>query len=105
MEEEYDQLSWDFIKDTLKEIRFNHEWVHNIMACIETSKLTVLWNGEQLDWFNPKRGIHQGDSMSPYIFVLCNEHFGLARAVMDGVWKAIKLSRHAWTHFVSFILC
>ena len=41
-------------------------------------------------------GIHQGDSMSPHIFVLFMERLGhiMNWVVMDGVWKTIKLLRH-----------
>ena len=56
LEKAYDWLSWDFIKDTLKEIGLCHDLLSNIMACIEKSKLVVLWHGEQLDWFTIGRG-------------------------------------------------
>lgn len=70
-------------------------WVRNIMSCIETSRLGVLWNGEKLDWIKPKRGIRQGDSLSPYIFVICMERLShiIRKAVSDGEWKGVRLSR------------
>jgi hypothetical protein len=33
--------------------------------------MRVIWNGEALENFSPSRGIRQGDSISPLIFVLC----------------------------------
>nr|KYP50870.1 Putative ribonuclease H protein At1g65750 family [Cajanus cajan] len=57
--------------------------------------MQVLWNGEALETFKPSRGIHQGDPLSPYIFVLCLERlFHLIEiAVTHELWKPIKLSK------------
>ena len=62
-----------------------------IMHCIQTIRLAVLWNGNQLVWFSPL-----GDAMSLYIFVL-NLHGKVGpqtiqSAVEEGKWKTIKLS-------------
>ena len=72
------------------------DWVNNIMHCVETPRLSIVWNGKQLNWFKPSRAIRQGDSISPYIFVLCIERLGhvICSAVELGSWKPIKLSRN-----------
>lgn len=43
------------------------------MDCVSSIKMQVLWNGEHSLDFTPFRGIHQGDPVSPYLFVLCME--------------------------------
>ena len=65
------------------------------MNCIETPTLSVLWNGMKLGSFKPKRGIRQGDAISPYIFVLCMERLG--HLINDSMnsgrqWKPIRIS-------------
>lgn len=57
LEKAYDRISWDFIKDTLMEVGLDHEWTRNIMECVETSRLSILWEGDQTDYFKPGRGI------------------------------------------------
>lgn len=96
LEKAYDRLSWDFIKDTLHKAGFSNAWVRNIMTCVSTSRLSILWNGEALDWIYPTRSIRQGDAISPYLFVLCIERLCHAiNAARDcGRWKGITLDRY-----------
>lgn len=70
LEKIYYILEWSFILETLELAGFNTEWSHNIMHCVESSSMSILWNGEPMKHFNPSRGIRQGDSMSPFLFVL-----------------------------------
>lgn len=67
-----------------------------IMACTTTVSMNVLWNGEVTDDFAPTRGIRQGDPISPQIFVLCIDRLshGIRKAVNDGDWKPVQLSRN-----------
>lgn len=67
-----------------------------IMACIESSTLSVLWNGCPLDNFKPFRGIRQGDPLSPYIFVLCLDKLSqlIQKEVVDHSWKPFRINRN-----------
>ena len=95
--------SWDFIRDTLHEAGLNSDWIRNIMACIETFRMPLLWNGSQLDWFNPRRGISQGDMISPYLFVICIEPIShiIVKAVLEGRWKVVKV----WSKYITLDVC
>jgi len=73
LEKACDRLNWDFIRETLVLAGIPRDMVALIMACIETNSLSVLWNCIVADKFLPARGIRQGDSFSPYIFMLCSE--------------------------------
>lgn len=99
LEKAYDRLSWDFIHTILREIGFCSKWITLIMNCIRTPRMSIIWNGEKLQQFQPERGIRQGDAMSPLIFVLCMEKLSqmISSQVSSGAWKGIKLAPHSPT--------
>lgn len=101
----YDKFSWNFIKDTIMEVGFSPKWIRNIMSCIESSRMAILWNGEQLNWIKPGQGIRQGDSVSPYIFVLCIERLNhnIGQAVSNGSWREIRLREMALLSITCFL--
>lgn len=72
----FDTILWDYIIDGLNLIG-----IPTIMVkCITTPHFSIKINGELQNWFNSSRGIQQGDSLSPYIFVL-------ARKRLNGQFK------------------
>lgn len=103
LEKAYDRLSWDFIRDTLRKVGMEDVWTRNIMACVESARLSLIWEGEKSSYFEPGRGIRQGDSISPYLFVLCIERLShiICKEVWDGRWKGIKLSKNGYVNGAS----
>jgi hypothetical protein len=73
LEKAYDRVSWTFLRNILDIIGLSEKLANLLMYCIQSSKLSVLWNGEKLESFSPSRGIRQGDPIAPYLFVLCME--------------------------------
>ena len=74
LEKAYDRLSWDFIKDTIMEVGLHQTWTRNLMHGIESSRLSILWDGTQFDWFTPERGIRQDDTPPPPSSGKCVDH-------------------------------
>lgn len=96
LEKAYDRLSWDFIRNTLHKVGMRSDWIRNIMGCVKSARLSILWDGKQSSNWDPRRGIRQGDSMSPYLFILCMERLIhiISKEVQDGNWKGIKMFRN-----------
>jgi len=95
LEKAYDRLNWDFLELTLHDFGFPSATISLIMSCVQSSNLSVLWNGAKTDHFIPSRGLRQGDPLSPYLFVLCMEKLSpsIQQKVLSGIWKPIQVSK------------
>ena len=73
MSKAYDRVEWDFLKIMMLKLGFDRRWVHLIMQCLTTVSYSVILNGEPTGYIKPTKGIHQGDPLSPYLFLICAE--------------------------------
>ncbi|CAH9115366.1 unnamed protein product [Cuscuta europaea] len=71
----YDTISWDFLQNALQGLGFPEKFIAWIMECVTTASFSVSLNGLLYGHFKGKRGIRQGDPMSPLLFVMCLEYF------------------------------
>ena len=66
----FDMVDWGFLLDTLAVFQFPLKVLNWIRACHITHKFSISINGELASFFSGKRGLRQGDPMSPYLFVM-----------------------------------
>ena len=69
----YGRVEWEYLKAIMIRLGFHRLWVDMIMRLVTTVSFSVLFNGDRLENFVPSRGIHQGDPISPYLFLLAAE--------------------------------
>ncbi|GJY69226.1 hypothetical protein Tco_0472208 [Tanacetum coccineum] len=69
----YDTVDWRFLGVILKRFGFHPLMTKWIMACVSSTSFSIGVNGDVHGFFKGKRGLRQGDPLSPYIFTLVME--------------------------------
>lgn len=67
----FDSVQWQFLIRALSALNFPSEFIHWISLCITTPSFSIQVNGELAGFFRSARGLRQGCSLSPYLFVIC----------------------------------
>jgi len=92
-EKAYDSLNWKFLYYMLDILGFSSVWVNWIKACLESASVSVLVKGSPTEEFKPKRGLRQGDPLTPFLFLIVAEGLtGLMRkAKSSGIFKGVEV--------------
>uniref|UniRef100_A0A803QLK0 Reverse transcriptase domain-containing protein n=1 Tax=Cannabis sativa TaxID=3483 RepID=A0A803QLK0_CANSA len=93
MHKAFDRIEWGFLEKVLRCNGFDSQVSGLIMICVSTVSYSVLLNGVPQKKLYPKRGLRQGDPLSPFLFLLCHE--AIAKIVIDEVKLVIKKDNHS----------
>ncbi|MGG6713007.1 UNVERIFIED_CONTAM: hypothetical protein ITH36_25750, partial [Salmonella enterica subsp. enterica serovar Weltevreden] len=65
---------WDFLQWMLASLNFPAKFIGWIMICVKSAKYSLSINGEYKGFFAGKKGLRQGDPLSPFLFVIGMEY-------------------------------
>lgn len=82
----YDSIDWGFLYAVLVGLRFPSTFIKGVIECVSTTSLSCSINGSLHGFIQGKKGIRQGDPLSPYLFVLCMEY--LSRSLKIAIANA-----------------
>lgn len=75
MSKAYDRVEWAFLRQILHRFGVHPVWINKITKCVESVSYTLKINGQYSEVFFPGRGLRQGDPLSSYLFLICQEWF------------------------------
>ncbi|PKU65997.1 integrator complex subunit 11 [Dendrobium catenatum] len=73
MEQAYDNMAWDTLKQILELFGFPIKLSNLLMDCVTNPIFMIQVNGVILDRIVGKSGFRQGSPLSPYLFILCSQ--------------------------------
>ncbi|CAL1361463.1 unnamed protein product [Linum trigynum] len=97
MEKAYDRVEWGFLFHIMESMGFCTQWMKWVKACVTTVRFSMLLNGNEYGYFQPQRGIRQGDPLSPLLFAIYTEAFAamISQAVATSTLHDLKVHRSA----------
>lgn len=66
----FDSVSWESLDKILAARGFDDRWRMWVTNVLTSGKTAVMLNGVPGRWFHYKRGLRQGDHISPYLFII-----------------------------------
>ena len=88
----FDTLSWPFLLDTLHAWGFGQTWRRWIETLLSTATSRIILNGQKGPPIRHLRGVRQGDSLSPMLFIIAMDvlHRLFQKAAADGVMRKME---------------
>jgi len=92
----FDTLEWQFLLKVLNAFGFNNRFCSWINTILRSALLSINVNGKLNGFFKCKRGVRQGDPLSPLLFCIAEEVLSrnISKLVDLGKLDLIKGTRH-----------
>ncbi|XP_076889420.1 secreted RxLR effector protein 78-like [Bidens hawaiensis] len=88
VDKSYDSLNWKFLDSILEQMNFPTLWRKWVSGILVSDWASVLVNGSPTPEFQSFLGLHQGDPLSPFLFIIAMEALScvMRRAVDRGIF-------------------
>ena len=89
----FDSLRWKYLFNTLKAFNFGDSFIYWIKVHYSDISSCIMNNGFTSDIFDVKRGLRQGDPLSPYLFIIALKVANISIRGNNDI-KEIKARKH-----------
>jgi len=97
----FDSVSWPFLLEVLQQLGFGQVWRDIISGLLSSSSTQVLLNGVPGDRIHHRRGLRQGDPLSPMLFILVMDVLGHLITKASSVGLLLPLTSQGLQHRIS----
>ena len=106
MNKAYNKVEWVCLEKIMEILGFAPKWKGLIMQCITSITYFIRINGKLSGKITPSRGLCQGDSLSPYLFLLCAEGLSalIKKAIFDGSMEGVFVCRGVLGYLIYFFV-
>ncbi|XP_026378367.1 uncharacterized protein LOC113272784 [Papaver somniferum] len=81
----YDSLSWNFLFQVMSKFGVSDTTIYWLQELLNSARISILVNGGPEGYFKVGRGLRQGNSMSPLLFVIAED--ALSRKITSEIQK------------------
>lgn len=74
LQKAYDTVDWDFLLHLLAAYNFPSQFVSWICECVCKVNYSLVINGEPVGFLNARKGLRQGDPLSPLLFAIIMDY-------------------------------
>lgn len=68
-----DHVEWGCLQQIMSKLESHKNWTRLVMRCVSSVTYAMCINGHPCCQIVPTQGLCQGDSLSPYLFLICAE--------------------------------
>lgn len=108
IENAYEHVNWEFFFYLLRRCDFGERGRSWMRHCVSTVCFSIWVNGDLVGFFNSSKGLHQGNPLSPLLFVLIMEALNrmLSASVKGTFFSGYSMgdTNHDYHYFAFFFL-
>lgn len=89
----YNRIEWPFLLHIINKPAFPNHFINLIYNCLTSTSLSIRFNNSRTPYFEPSRGLHQGDPLFPFLFIICIQGFSamINHSLHSNKWKPLLL--------------
>lgn len=89
----FDSIDWSYFDEMLEATGFSKKWRRWVKACLFSATTSLIVNGSPTKEFKLRRGLRQGDPLSPFLFIIAMEglHMLMTKARNTQLIKGVEI--------------